>query len=80
VVPDGLGGEVVCSARCAKHCIGSSSLELSDTGCSAGGSSSDDSAIGSLSEGTLPLLNLWMLACATPRYGLLVVLLCSSSC
>jgi hypothetical protein len=60
--------------------MGSLSLELSDTGRSAGGSSSDDSVMCSLSEGTLSLLNSWMSAHATPRYGFLVVLSCSSLC
>jgi hypothetical protein len=80
VVPDGLGGGVVCSAGGVKCCVGSSSLELSDTGRGAGGSSSDNSAMGSLSEGMLSPSNSWMSAHVTLRYGFLVVLSCSSSC
>jgi hypothetical protein len=57
VVPDGLGGGVVCSARGAKCCVGSLSLELSDTRCGTGGSLSDNSVMGSLSEGMLSPLN-----------------------
>jgi hypothetical protein len=65
------------------RCVGSSSvesLESSDLGLGAFGSSSDDSGIGSLSDGRLSLSNSWMSSLSTPRYGLLVLVSWSSSC
>ena len=65
------------------RCVGSSSLESlesSDLGLGALGSSSDDSGMGLLSEGRLSPSNSWMLSLSTPRYGLLVLTSWSSSC
>jgi hypothetical protein len=63
--------------------VGSSSLELlesSDLGLGALGSLSDDSGMGSLSDGRLSPSNSWMSSLSTPRYGLLVLASWSSSC
>ena len=65
------------------RCVGSSSLESlesSDLGLGALGSSSDDLGMGSLSEGRLSPSNSWMSSLSTPRYGLLVLTSWSSSC
>jgi hypothetical protein len=65
------------------RCVGSSSLgslESSDLGLGALGSSSDDPGMGSLSEGRLSPSNSWMSSLSTPRYGLLVLTSWSSSC
>jgi hypothetical protein len=53
--------------------VGSSSVELSDSGLGAVGSSSEDSGRGSSSDGRLSPSNSWMLGRSTPRYGLLVL-------
>jgi hypothetical protein len=71
---------VGCSVGDVRHCIGSSSLDSSKVRCGAGGSSSDDSAACSFSEGRLSPSNSCMSALVTPRYGLLNVVLCSSLC
>jgi hypothetical protein len=60
--------------------MGSSSLESSKCGRGAAGSSSEDLGTCSLSKGRLSPSNLCMLGRATPRYGFLVMLLCSSLC
>jgi hypothetical protein len=44
------------------------------------GSSSDDSGMGSLSDGRLSPLNLWISSRLIPRYGFLVLTSWSSSC
>jgi hypothetical protein len=79
-----VGSVVVCSARDVKHCVGSLLLDSSDAGCEAGGSSSDDSlmcsATCSSSEGRLSPSSSCMSGHMILRYGLLVVLSCSSSC
>jgi hypothetical protein len=65
------------------RCVGSSlleSLESSDLGLGALGSSSDDLGMGSLSDGRLSPSNSWMSSLSTPRYGLLVLASWSSSC
>ena len=67
----------------AYHCVGSSSLESlesSDLGLGAFGSSSDDSGTGSLSDGRLSPSNSWMSSLSTPRNGVLVLASWSSSC
>jgi hypothetical protein len=67
----------------ASRFVGSSSLESlesSDLGLGPLGSSSDDSGIGSLSDGRLSPSNSWMSGLSTPRYGLLVLASWSSSC
>jgi hypothetical protein len=67
----------------ACRCVGSpslESLESSDLGLGAFGSSSDDSSMGSLSDGRLSPSNSWMSSLSTPRYGLLVLASWSSSC
>jgi hypothetical protein len=61
------GGVVICSVKDVRHCVGSSSLDSSDAGHSAGGSSSDDSAIHLFSEGRLSPSNSCMSGRATPR-------------
>ena len=56
------------------HCVGSpslESLESSDLGLGAFGSSSDDSGMGSLSDGRLSPSNSWTSGLVTPRYGFL---------
>jgi hypothetical protein len=57
-----------------------SSLESSDCGLGAVGSSSDDSGTHLLSDGRLSPSNSWMSGRLIPRYGFLVLTLCSSSC
>jgi len=67
----------------AYHCVGSpslESLESSDFGLGAFGSSSDDSGMGSLSYGRLSPSNSWISSRSIPRYGLLVLMSWSSSC
>jgi hypothetical protein len=67
----------------AYRCVGSpslESLESSDLGLGAFGSSSDDSGMGSLSDGRLSPSNSWMSSLSTPKYGLLVLASWSSSC
>jgi hypothetical protein len=56
------------------------SLESSDCGLGAVGSSSDEFGTHSLSDGRLSPSNLWMSGRLTPRYGFLVQTSCSSSC
>ena len=56
------------------------SLESSDLGLGASGSSSDDTGTGSLSDGRLSPSNSWMSSLSTPRYGVLVLASWSSSC
>jgi hypothetical protein len=58
----------------------SSSLESGDLGLGNGGSSSDDSIVGSRSEGRLSPSNSCMSGLAIPRYGLLVRESWLSSC
>ena len=67
VVPNVAGNAAVRSAGDAKHCVGSSSLDSSETGCGAGGSSSDDSATCSFSEGRDSPSNSYISGCAIPR-------------
>jgi hypothetical protein len=67
VVPGVAGSIIVCSTGDARHCIGSSSLDFSNAGHSTAGSSSDDSAICSLSKGRLSPSNLCMSGHAIPR-------------
>jgi hypothetical protein len=65
------------------RCVGSpslESLESSDLGLGAFGSSSNDSGMGSLSDGRLSPLNSWMSSLSTLRYGLLVLASWLSSC
>jgi hypothetical protein len=53
------------------RCVGSSSsLESGDLGLGNVGSLSKDSIVASCSDGRLSPSKLWMLALATPRYGL----------
>jgi hypothetical protein len=56
------------------------SLESSDCGLGAVGSSSDELGICLLSDGRLSPSNLWMLGRLILRYGFLVWMSCSSSC
>jgi hypothetical protein len=56
------------------------SLESSDCGLGAAGSSSDDSGTCSLSDGRLSPSNSWISSRSIPRYGFLVLVSCSSSC
>jgi hypothetical protein len=58
----------------------SSSLDSSDCGLGAVGSSSDESGTRLLSDGRLSPLNSWMSGHSILRYGLLVQTSCSSSC
>jgi hypothetical protein len=61
--------------------VGSSSeLESGDLGLGRTGSSSDDSMVGSCSEGRLSPSNSWMSSLATPRNGLPDAESCSNSC
>jgi hypothetical protein len=53
--------------------VGSSSLELSDSGLGLVGSLSEDSGIGSLSDGRLSPSNSCMSSRSTPRYGFLIL-------
>jgi hypothetical protein len=67
----------------ARWGVGSSSLESlesSDLGLGALGSSSDDAGTASLSDGRLSPSNSWMSSLSTPRYGVLVLASWSSSC
>jgi hypothetical protein len=55
------------------RCVGSSSLESSNSGLGAAGSLSDDSGACSLSDGRLSPSNWWISSHSIPRYGLLVL-------
>jgi hypothetical protein len=80
-VSDAVGDTGFCSLAGVYRCVGSSlSLESSDCGLGAAGSSSDDLGTCSLSDGRLSLSNSWILSRLIPRYGLLVLVSCSSSC
>jgi hypothetical protein len=80
VVPDAVGSVDACSIGDVNCCVGSLLLDSSDAGRGANGSSSNDSMVGSFSEGRLSLSNSCMSAHVTPRYGLFDVVSCSSSC
>ena len=67
MAPGVVGVVIAVLAGGAYHCVSSSSLELSDSGRSTVGSSSDNSGTCSLSDGRLSPLNLCMLSCMTPR-------------
>jgi hypothetical protein len=69
------------SVGSVSRCVGSSSsLESGDLGLGRVGSSSEDSIVASCSNGRLSLSKSWMLALATPRYGLPEVESCSNLC
>jgi hypothetical protein len=66
-VPDVVGSIVVCSIGDVRHCVGSSSLDSSNSGLGAAGSSSEDSGIRLLSEGRLSPSNSCILGCVILR-------------